>query len=368
MRLASSRRILFLLALLFFAQLGWWGLHIWRAAEELRQERINLLQARQAAAAAFLREAVAAGTDPEEAWQEGAADFPGIVLLPDGSGPRPQIQDEALARITRERDLRRWMVLGEGALFVVLLAWMLRAVSRSLQREELLALQQSNFVHAVTHELRSPLQSLRMAAETAERRPERAAELVPGILEDLTRLEGLVENVLAVGRLEAEAFQARPEPVDLSREVAEVLETVRASWPPEAPPLKAEIEEGLVAEADPGTLGPILRNLLDNARKYGGGQPVRLRLRARGSQVLLEVEDQGRGLAPGEEEQVFRRFWRAGDERVRTEPGTGLGLYLVKELCDAQGARIEARSDGPGRGTCFRISWPMSGSQPRGGA
>jgi len=72
------------------------------------------------------------------------------------------------------------------------------------------------------------------------------------------------------------------------------------------------------------------------------------------------VRDSGRGLRPEELPHLFNRFWRAGDERVRTAPGTGLGLYLTRELLKAQGASITAHSDGPGKGASFRVLWPMA--------
>ena len=116
----------------------------------------------------------------------------------------------------------------------------------------------------------------------------------------------------------------------------------------------------MTARFDPSTLEPIVRNLVENALKYGGDAPIRVQLEQDGSEAVLAVEDQGRGLEASEIPHVFERFWRAGDEQVRTAPGTGLGLFLVQELARAQGARTRVSSPGRGHGARFEVRWGMS--------
>ncbi len=355
-----------LVAIFFGVQLLWWGRVIWSQANAVEEASLAVLRERRAAATLHWQAHPDFAEDPGAAWSDLAPGFPGIVHQPpsrDEEGPgRLEISGAEVERIQAELDRRRAMVLGEGSLFLLLALLLLWLFQRTAAREAFLTLQQRNFLHAVTHEFRSPLQSLRLALESLMRRPDpvRAPRYAQGMLADLERLEGLVENVLAVGRMDAAAFSTQPRPVDLSAAVRRALERLRATG---GDALECDIEDGVVAEADPATLEPILRNLLDNARKYGEGRPVHLRLSRRGERAVLEVSDQGRGFTDEEARHLFRRFWRAGDERVRTAPGVGLGLYLVSELVRGQGARISARSPGPGAGAVFTVEWPLAAGE-----
>lgn len=351
-----------IVAFLFLAQLSWWGYSLWTRSEDLYRIELDSLRRLEDLARIELAELVREGAEPAEAWQRIGSRFPGISPLPRDGGLDLRVGAATLDSLRRHRDARRAMVIGEGSLFLVLWSLGLWLLLRAARRERRLALQEANFIHAVTHEFRSPLQSLRLAVESIERRPDgpRVAAYAAGMSEDLTRLEGLVENLLAVGRLDAKAFAARPRRLDLADAVRREVERFRRRCGDGADWLEAELPAELEAEADPSAIAPILANLLDNARKYGEGRPVRLELAARGAYAELRVRDQGRGFSAAEARRLFDRFWRAGDERVRTAPGSGLGLYLVRELARAQGATISARSDGPGRGAEFTVRWPLA--------
>ena len=252
------------------------------------------------------------------------------------------------------------MVLSESSLFAVLALLGFGLLIRTWKRERYLLLQQSNFLHAVTHELRSPLQSLRLAVETMRRRPERLERYSEHMLADLDRLGALVDNLLTTGRLEAEAFRAKIELGDLVTALHAELDRIERAHQLQAGRVQREFPNTLTARFDPSTLEPIVRNLVENALKYGGDAPIRVQLEQDGSEAVLAVEDQGRGLEASEIPHVFERFWRAGDEQVRTAPGTGLGLFLVQELARAQGARTRVSSPGRGHGARFEVRWGMS--------
>jgi len=351
-----------LVATLFLAQLSWWGITLWTRGEAQYQIGFRSLQQLQALAEVELVDHMADGTSAADAWREIAGRFPGIAPVPQGQGLELQTSAEALAELDRERSKRQAMVVGEGSFFLALWGFALWFLLRAAKRETRLALQESNFLHAVTHEFRSPLQSLRLAVESLMRRPDpkKAPMYAQGMIEDLTRLDGLVENVLAVGRLDAKAFEASPRRMDLAAAIREELRRFRARVPGCDAWLEVDLPEQVMAEADPTALGPILSNLLENARKYGEGKPARLSLEAHHAYAVLQLQDHGRGFSAEEKRRLFERFWRAGDERVRTAPGSGLGLYLVRELARAQGATISAHSDGHGQGAAFTVRWPLS--------
>jgi signal transduction histidine kinase len=345
-----------LFAALFLAQLGWWGFVIWRAADDLRDAEYQGLQRSLQIAQQFVP-VQRSPSEQEAAWQMHAADFPELAF---GVETGLQISVEALRKIESQVAGTRIMVLSESTLFAVLALLGFGLLTSTWKRERFLMLQQSNFLHAVTHELRSPLQSLRLAVETSQRKPERFERYSADMLADLDRLGSLVDNLLATGRLDAEAFQAQAVPGELSVDLRSEIERVERSH--QLPPGRIELAcpASIHARYDPSTLEPIVRNLIDNALKYGGEHTVRVSLEQDGADALLCIEDEGRGLTAEELTHVFIRFWRAGDERTRTAPGAGLGLFLVHELVNAQGARISAHSRGTEQGCRFELRWPLA--------
>jgi signal transduction histidine kinase len=258
------------------------------------------------------------------------------------------------------------MVATEGVAFASAMgvgAWL---IFRSLRREEQLRRDEANFLAAVTHELKSPLASLRLHAESLELRGEDAERVkvyAGRMLADVDRLERLVENLLAAGRADAGALDFRPQDVNLSEELRALVEGMAPILEARGRSLRSEIEPGVVARADPGAFRTVVDNLLDNAIKYSEPPAgIEVRLRSDGDRAVLEVRDHGVGLDAGEAERVFERFYRAGDERVRTAKGTGLGLFLVKEIVKAHRGAASVESAGRGQGSTFRTTWPLAGA------
>ena len=130
--------------------------------------------------------------------------------------------------------------------------------------------------------------------------------------------------------------------------------------------LDADITPGVQASFDPEALGIVVSNLLENALKYAQGSPSRVavRLSIEEGEAVLDVEDNGIGIAPGELENIFRPFYRANDEVTRRTPGTGIGLFVAREIAVAHGGRLAASSAGPGLGARFRLTLPGAGLLP----
>jgi signal transduction histidine kinase len=148
----------------------------------------------------------------------------------------------------------------------------------------------------------------------------------------------------------------------LVRDIADVV--VALGKDPSQRRLTVELalpDKPLYARYDLGVLKTVLRNLLDNAAKYGGAdKPVRVAVAQQGTAATIEVRDQGIGLAAEEREKIFGKFYRVGDEMVRQAEGSGLGLYLVRELVRHVGGTVTAESPGAGKGTTFRVTLPMA--------
>lgn len=373
-----TRRILWaFLAVAAFtvAMLGWWVFYTVRgSAREL--DRVTAHYLRDQAAAQELIRAMARVGDPISQrpdalleaifphleWRAGVD--PNQEIVPGQPGYGVAVRPERLTNARRKHDTQMRMFLAEGGTFVVVLMLGVALILRTLRREVKLMRQQSNFLSAVTHELKSPLASIRLYTETMlmrEAPAERREHYLKNIQQDVDRLESLVGNVLAVARLEGGRFAVHIQPGDLGRDVSDLLRR----WGDELAGrgLKIELnlpENEVPVRYDPAILQTVLRNLLDNAVKYGGeSKQVQVRLVQDGRWARLEVADQGIGISADELKKVFQKFYRVGDELVRRTEGSGLGLYLVRQLARAVGGDVVAESPGLGKGSVFRVTFPI---------
>ena len=253
------------------------------------------------------------------------------------------------------------MMVSEGSFFAILLFVMLGLLWKTLRREVELERQHRNFLSAITHELKSPLAAMRLSLETVLRGradSTASARFLENALQDAERLQSLVQKVLEVTRYGHGQGTLSTRRSDLSAAVEESVETFSRRATAAGASVDARIEPGVHAQVDEEALAIVVSNLLENAVKYGGTIPrIRVRLHAVDHRAILEVEDNGRGIAAGDVPFVFDRFFRGGDEMTRTTQGTGLGLYLVREIVRAHGGTVSVAGTGP-EGTIFRVVVP----------
>ena len=257
-----------------------------------------------------------------------------------------------------------WRFFGVAAMLALTLgtgmALLLRSVNRELQQAE----QTENFVAAVTHELRTPLSTIRLHAEMLLEGwvsdDEKRREYYTRIVRETGRLSTLVERVLEKARLSSNL--AKPEPGDLSALVGGLRTELEQRAGGDGNDLSFELEPDLPAVMlVPDAVSGILDNLVENARKYARADStvpdskIEIRTRLHDGQVVLEVADRGPGIPTEEIHRIFDAFYRVGNENTRTSTGTGLGLHLVAVHAESMGARasVEMRKNG---GACFRIS------------
>lgn len=263
--------------------------------------------------------------------------------------PEGLIQSKILDQKLRSRI---WMVLGEGSVFFILLAIGVWQTLQSFKKEVSLARQQKNFLLAVTHELKSPIASVKLYLQTLQKREldrEKQNEIVAKAIADTDRLGSLVENLLLATKIDRSDYMLHFEELNLSDLVAQIIATH-----PENKRLKTEIQQGIKMQADKLAFTSIVVNLLENALKYSE-QTVTVKLQ-NDKNILLSVIDSGAGIADDEKQKVFEKFYRIGNEDTRKSKGTGLGLYIVKNLVERHNGTIHIRNNQP-TGSIFEIEF-----------
>jgi len=255
-----------------------------------------------------------------------------------------------------------WVVLSVGAsLFVLLLAGTIVYLVLSVKSVNLNR-RQSNFVDSVTHELKSPIASLKLYLQTLKRRQiseQEQKDFVKYMLEDVERLDTLITHLLAVGNIDQSRTEKDIEPVRLHEMVDEVAESVCLRHRVDSSVVRRQLK-ACVVQSNRVDLDMIISNLIDNAIKYAGESPdVLVSLESNATFAILRVADNGQGIPRHMRRKVFGRFVRLGSELEREKPGTGLGLYIVTTLVRGMGGNIDVTDSDLG-GALFTVTLPLS--------
>jgi two-component system phosphate regulon sensor histidine kinase PhoR len=253
---------------------------------------------------------------------------------------------------------KRWsMIIGEGLFFLVLLVLAHIKIRQTFRKETALANQQHNFLLSITHELKTPLASTRLQLETLLKRDldrDKQKEILGNAISDTDRLNKLVENILLAARIDDSSYHLHRESEDISV-LTEKLIAGNLRWLQQKHKIVTHIEPGITWPVDRMGFESIVLNLLENAVKYSpAGTEVSLGLARRGNKIVLAVKDEGPGIADDEKEEVFKKFFRSGNEETRQAKGTGLGLYIVKYLVSKHEGTITVKNNSPA-GSIFEI-------------
>ena len=221
---------------------------------------------------------------------------------------------------------------------------------------------QSDFVATISHELRTPMAGVYGAAETllhrdAELSGEQRRQLLEMIATQATRLKQMTEVVLLTSQLERDDLPIARTPVDMVELVRATVETLGSQLATSRVSVECDASVGAAA-GDRDRIQQVLVNLLDNAVKYGGGN-VSVRVDARNGYVRVSVSDEGPGIPPGEQQRIFEKFYRSDAQQILGPGGTGLGLYISRELVRRMEGRLDV-SSAPGRGATFVVELPRA--------
>ena len=246
-------------------------------------------------------------------------------------------------------DLRReqTMIATEGFVFLSLLIAGLVMVRNTYMKERKLNLQQKNFILSVSHELKTPLAAMRLSTETLKKREltkEQTERVLSANMEEIDRLTGLLDKVFVTTKLDQESYTLDFTSIDLSNLISGLVSRFQEI---KQVKLLMDIEDDIRVVSDPQVLEIVVMNLLDNAVKYGMGKDVTVHLSQKGDKGLLKVVDQGLGIPDAEKKEVFQRFYRLEDEEYKGVEGTGLGLFIVKELLTKIDSTIHIANNSP---------------------
>jgi signal transduction histidine kinase len=235
---------------------------------------------------------------------------------------------------------------------------------RDLTSQRRLEEEKSDFISTISHELRTPMAAVYGAAQTLLERdgqltPDQKREMLEMVASQAARLGQITEAVLLATQLDRGTLPVVPEPVDVGELTRATVEAMRSQLPPSADVDVDVAPEVGTASGARDRIQQVLVNLLDNAVKYGGDGRVSVRVEPANGAVRILVADSGPGIPFAEQQRIFEKFYRSGPELTRAPGGTGLGLYISRELVQRMGGRLDVHSE-PGAGATFVVELPRA--------
>jgi K+-sensing histidine kinase KdpD len=246
--------------------------------------------------------------------------------------------------------------MSEGIAFLVIIVIGAGVVYTSIRRSQLLSKQQHNFMLSITHELKSPIAAIKLNLETMLRRKlseEQQATLMQRSVKETNRLNDLCNNLLLASQLESVGFNAANERINLTAIVKEVAEQYIER---NTHAFLLNIEQDAFMNGDKVLWKLVVSNLIENACKYSPADSVIVvKLNRVDDNWVMQVIDQGPGIAEEEKQKIFKKFYRVGNEESRKTKGTGLGLYIIAQIVDRHKGAIVVQDNEP-QGSKFEIS------------
>jgi signal transduction histidine kinase len=263
-------------------------------------------------------------------------------------------------------NLREVVLLVIGIVFFALIITGLILNTIFLVREIRRSEQHDAFLNSVTHELKTPIASIKLYLETLKRRdvePERRNEFYDIMLADTDRLLNTVEQVLSAGRAGEKKRQMNVEKLELGTVLTDAVEIVRSRYHLDENVIRlTEPANDISVLGDEGDLRTVFVNLFDNAVKYSGADrkiSVRAKKTTLNNKVDILIRDNGVGIPAAELKRIFKRFYRVAGDSAKETKGTGLGLAIVRSIIEKHGGKIKADSKGEGRGSTFVVQLPL---------
>ncbi len=363
----NKTRIVFgLVTVYIIAAFGWWTYAHIRASKKLYASERENLELLCYKASLDINSAISEEIVDDTIKAQGylQANFPSLEIV---FGDESQPLDNFLIRPAKQSYLQlekrhtrtMWMYGLEGLVMMGLLFWGIIWIYRNLNNSLKLKRQQSNFLLSITHELKTPLASIKLYLETLQKRTldkEQATTIVQNSLGDVSRLRDLVENVLLAAQLDNSKYELQEFEVNLTENIEQTIH--RFVTPRNLQTrFNVQLEPNVFMVTDATAIEMVMNNLMSNAVKYSPPDgKIEITLRTDPSHVIISVSDEGLGISPEDKKNIFTQFYRSGDEQTRRSKGTGLGLFIVKNLLTLLNGEIKVKNNQT-KGTTFEFSF-----------
>ena len=257
-----------------------------------------------------------------------------------------------------------WVILVEGCFLMLIILAGVYVIFVYWTKQTRLNRLHSNFVSSVSHELKSPLASLQLYLETMKYRdvPEKdAREFVEMMLADTERLSGLIDNILQSSRTDSKSMQFQFEPVAVREFLDDVLEKHQRQFDDRRFKVAFEAKSSPAVQLDKRAMRMVFNNLIGNALRYSSSDSsFTVRLFNDKKYCFIEFSDEGVGLGKKEVNKIFKKFYRVQEKDTQNIEGAGLGLFISREIIKKHKGKINATSEGRGKGTTFTIALPLA--------
>jgi signal transduction histidine kinase len=271
-------------------------------------------------------------------------------------------KEEAYLKLEKQLDAsnvklskKKWMYATEGIVMIILLFWGILWVYRTFEKSIKLNQQQNNFLLSVTHELKTPIASVKLYLETLLKRDldkEQQHTILKNSINDTNRLRVLVDNLLLSAQLETNHYEPLMTQINLSELINKIIDKYAEPRNLQERIIK-NIEQQVFITGDEFAIETIVINLLTNAEKYSDNN-ITILLKSDNKHIILSVLDLGIGISDDDKVKLFDKFYRVGEEQTRKTKGTGLGLFIVKKLVKINHATIDVKNNHPS-GTNFEV-------------
>lgn len=313
---------LFLLAYII-AALVWWGMSLNQQSEQLYKQEMNSLQA--------------------------SVDS---ILQRD-------LYQTKIKQLEERRAIRKKQYLGEGTTFLLVIFVGASVVYSAFRRSINLSKLQNNFMLSVTHELKSPIAAMKLNLQTLEKYQldeEKKNRLISKCILESNRLNDLCNNMLFASQMEGRTYKPTKEKINFSELVNRIVHDYQQRYPGI---FQYEFETDFTIFGDAMMVQLAIHNVIENALKYAPQMPIHLVLKTKLNVGILQVKDEGVGIPDEEKSQIFKKFYRIGNENTRKAKGTGLGLYLTKKIMEQHQWKIIVKDNQP-KGSIFEMQFPIS--------
>ena len=260
-------------------------------------------------------------------------------------------------KIHEEEKRKTAQYIGEGSIFFLLIIAGAVFVFRAVRRQLTISQEQQHFMMALTHELKTPIAVAKLNLETLQKRKLDEAQqqrLLQNTLQETNRLNALCNNMLLSSQIEAGGYRIINEETNFSELVSGCVEDFIIRFPQRN--IQSQVKKDLFINGDRLLLQMAVNNLIDNAIKYSPKEStINIGLFEEDKFIRLQVKDEGKGIAPEEKENIYKKFYRIGNTATKAAKGTGLGLYLTKRIVLQHNANISVTDNSP-TGAIFTIS------------